>query len=76
MIILINYRLCGKNAKSCPIIGGRIKRRLDGVPFTPFPVQCQDCHYKYQQFSSLFFTSHLISLARKSVFYETISWAK
>ena len=31
MIILINYRLCGKNAKSWTIIGGRIKRRLDLV---------------------------------------------
>ena len=30
MIILINYSLGGKNAKSWTIIGGRIKRRLDG----------------------------------------------
>ena len=68
MIILINYGLCGKNAKSWTITGGRIKRRLDDVPFTPLLRPSQDCHYKYQQFSSLFFTSHLISQSGKSVF--------
>ena len=43
MIILINYRLCGKNAKSWTIIGGRIKRRLDGGTVHTLALPLQDC---------------------------------